>query len=144
MILRSTHVGALVREALTMPLNEKLVTDGLSSVSTATKNIESPPTPSSPNDGLPVLEHALDMLVSVLRNVDNSINFPIEVRVNTCTFFLQLQKHVSSDSLAPIREIVLPVIQQIIEDSQEVVENENLTKVANLLITSWTVSRPST
>lgn len=125
-------------EALTRPLNEKPVIDGMSPVSTA------PPTPSSLNDGLPVLEHALDMLVNVLRNVDNSINFPIEVRVNTCTFFLQLQKHVPSYSLAPIREIVLPVLQQIIEDSQEVGENENLTKVANLLITSWTVSRPST
>ena len=118
-----------------MPLNEKLVIDGLSPVSTV------PPTPSSLNDGLPVLEHALDMLVNVLRNVDN---FPIEVRVNTCTFFLQLQKHVSSDSLAPIREIVLPVLKQIIEDSQEVQEDEKLIKVANLLITSWTISRPST
>ena len=137
-ILRSTHLGALVLEALTTPLNEKLGIDGLPPVST-------PPTPSTLNDGIPVQEHALDMLVSVLRNVDNSINFPIEVRVNTCTFFLQLQKHVSSDSLAPIREIVLPVLQQIIDDSQEVQEDEKLIKVANLLNTSWTATRrPST
>ena len=120
-----------------MPLNVKSATNGLPPVST-------PPTPSSLSDGLPVLEHAVDMLVNVLRNVDNSINFPIEVRVNTCTFFLQLQKHVSSDSLAPIREIVLPVLQQIIENSQEVQEDEKLIKVANLLNTSWTISRPST
>jgi hypothetical protein len=144
LILRSSHLGALVLEALTMPLNEKSVTDGLSPVSTAIKTIESPPTPISLNDGPRVLENALDMLVSVLRNVDNSINFPIEVRVNTCTFFLQLQKHVSSDSLAPIRATVLPVLQQIIEDSQEVQEDEKLIKVANLLITNWTISRPST
>lgn len=124
-------------EALKIPLNEKSVTDGLPPVST-------PPTPSTLNDGLPVQEHALDMLVNVLRNVDNSINFPIEVRVNTCTFFLQLQKHVSSDSLAPVREIVLPVLQQIIEDSQEVQEDEKLIKVANLLNTSWTTTGPST
>ena len=124
-------------EALTMPLNVKSVTNGLPPVST-------PPTPSSLSDGSPALEHAVDMLVNVLRNVDSSINFPIEVRVNTCTFFLQLQKHVSSDSLAPIREIVLPVLQQIIEDSQEVQEDEKLIKVANLLITSWTTPRPST
>jgi len=141
MTLLCTHPtgGALVLEALTMPLNEKSVTDGLPPVFTAIKTIESPPTPSSLNDSLPVLEHALDMLANVLRNVD----FPIEVRVNTCTFFLQLQKHVSSDSLAPIRETVLPVLQQIIDESQEVQEDEKLIKVANLLNTSWT-TRPST
>jgi len=133
-ILMSTHLGALVLEALITPLNEKSVTNGLPLVST-------PPTPPSLSDGSPVLEHALDMLVSVLRNVDN---FPIEVRVNTCTFFLQLQKHVSSDSLAPLRETVLPALQQVIEDSQEVQEDEKLIKVANLLNTSWTISRPST
>ena len=144
LMLRCTRLGALVLEALTMPPNEKSVTDRLSSVSTTTKTIESPPTPSSLNDGLPVLEHALDMLVNVLRNVDNSINFPIEVRVNTCTFFLQLQKHVSSDLLAPIRETVLPVLKRILEDSQEVQEDEKLIKVANLLNTSWTSSRPLT
>lgn len=120
-----------------MPLAEKSVIDGLPPVST-------PPTPSTLNDGIPVQEHALDMLVNVLRNVDNSINFPIEVRVNTCTFFLQLQKHVSSDSLVIIREIVLPVLRQIIEDSQEVQEDEKLIKVANLLIASWMTTRPST
>ena len=131
-------------EALTIPLNGKSVTDGLPPVTTAIKIIESSPTPSSLNDGSPAMQHALDMLVNVLRNVDNSINFPIEVRVNTCTFFLQLQKHVSSDSLAPVSEIVLPVLQQIIEDSQEVQEDEKLIKVANLLNTSWTTTRPST
>ena len=121
-------------EALKIPLNEKSVSEGLP--------VSTPPTPSTLNDALPVQEHALDMLVNVLRNVDNSINFPIEVRVNTCTFFLQLQKHVSSDSLAPVREIVLPVLQQIVEDSVQ--EDEKLIKVANLLNTSWTTTRPST
>ena len=127
-----------------MPLNEKLTTDGLSPLSSAINTNNSSPTPSSRNDGSPVLEQALDMLVNVLRNVDNPINFPIELRVNTCTFFLQLQKYISSDSLAPIREIVLPVLQQIVEGSQEVEEEDKLTRVVNLLITSWTNPRPST
>lgn len=116
---------------------------GVLPVSTVVNASNSLPTPSSRNDGLPVPEHALDMLVGVLRNVDNPVNFPIELRVNTCTFFLQLQRYVSNKSLAPIREIVLPVLRQIAEDSQEVEEEEKLTKVANLLITSWT-NRPST
>ena len=138
MILRSIHVGELVLKALTMPLNEKLAMDGLSQVPATVNSNDSPPTPSSNNDGLQVLRHALDMLISVLRNV----GFPIELRVNTCTFFLQLQKHISSDSLTPIREIVLPVLQQIVEDSPEVEEDDKLTKVANLLITSWINPRP--
>lgn len=129
-------------EALTMPLNEKVAMDELLATPIANNTNDSPPTPSSSsrNDSFPVLEHALDMLVNVLRNVDNLVNLPIELRANTCTFFLQLQKHISSDSLAPIREIVLPVLQQIVEDSTQ--EEEKLTKVANLLIASWTNPRP--
>ena len=129
-------------EALKMPLNEKSVIDGLPPVST-------PPTPSTLNDGIPVRGRLLGVLVGVLGNVRvgglinwKTINFPMEVRVNTCTFFLQLQKHVSRESLAPVREIVLPVLQRIIEGSE--VHDEKLIRVANLLIASWTTTRPST
>ncbi|KAF8797982.1 hypothetical protein BYT27DRAFT_7228589 [Phlegmacium glaucopus] len=146
MSLLCTHQagGALVLDALTTPLNENSAINGVSPVSITVNANNSLPTPSSRNDGLSVPESALDMLVNVLRNVDNPVNFPIELRVNICTFFLQLQRHASSESLAPIREIVLPVLQQIAEDSQEVEEEEKLAKVANLLITSWTIPRPST
>jgi len=145
MSLLCTHEagGALVLEALMMPFNGKSAVDGVSPASTVNAN-NSFLTPSSRNDGLPVPEHALDMLVNVLRNVDNPVNFPIEVRVNTCTFLLQLQRYVSSDSLAPIRGIVLPVVRQVAEDSQEVEQEEKLAKVANLLVTSWTIPSPST
>ena len=175
-IFKISHLGALVLEALKMPLNKKSVIDGLPSAFTpltpstlhdvptpstlhdvptpsSLHDVPTPstlhdvPMPSTLNDGIPVQEHALNMLVNVLRNVDEwnkfslTINFPMEVRVNTCTFFLQLQKHVSSESLAPVRETVLPVLQQIIEDSE--VQDEKLIKVANLLITSWATTRPS-
>ena len=139
-IVISIHVGALVLEALTTALNGKSAIDGASTVSTTVNSTDSLPTPSPRNDDLAGPEHALDMLVNVLRNVDNPVNFPIELRVNTCTFFLQLQRHASGDSLAPIREIILPVLQQIAEDSQEVEEEEKLVKVVNQLITSWTIS----
>lgn len=129
-------------EALLSPLKKKSATDGVSPTTVIVN--DSLPTPSSRDDSLPVPEHALDMLVSVLQNVDNPVSFPIELRVNTCTFFLQLQRFTSSDSLAPIREIVLPVLQQIVEDSQEIEEEEKLVKVANALITSWTTPRSST
>lgn len=124
-------------EALTIPLTSKSTTDGV-------PINDSLPTPSSRNDGLSVPEHALDMLVNVLRNVDNPVHFPIELRVNTCTFFLQLQTHASNDSLAPIREIILPVLQQIVDDPQAVEEEEKLVIVANQLIKSWMVPSLST
>ncbi|KAF9480122.1 hypothetical protein BDN70DRAFT_878010 [Pholiota conissans] len=133
--LLSTHkVGApLVIEALTTPPNG----DAPLSPSTSSDIASALPTPSSRNDGLPVPRHALDMLIFVLRNVDNPVNFPIEVRINTCTFFSQLQRHVSAASLASIKDTVIPVVQQVIEDAEDVPEEEKLVKAANLLLENW-------
>jgi len=104
------------------------------------------PTSTSSRDGLPVPKHALDMLVFVLRNFDNPVNFPMEVRINACTFFTQLQpnRNVPAASLVRIREAVLPVVQQVAEDSQEVSGEEKLHAAANLLIETWTRRQPST
>ncbi|KAF8959042.1 hypothetical protein BDZ97DRAFT_2045486 [Flammula alnicola] len=133
--LLSTHKlgGPLVVDALTVPLNGEAPLSPSASIEVAS----SLPTPSSRNDGLPVPRHALDMLIFVLRNVDNPVNFPVEVRVNTCTFFLQLQRHASGVSLAKIREAVIPVVQQVVEDSEDVEGEEKLVKAANLLLESW-------
>ncbi|KAJ3515802.1 hypothetical protein NLJ89_g1525 [Agrocybe chaxingu] len=139
--LLCTHkLGAsLVLEALFVPLRE---TSTIEEPPSATAS--SLPTPSSVNDGLPVPRHALDMLVYVLRNVDNPVNFPIEVRVNTCTFFLQLQRHASNEASARVREEVMPVVQQVAEESQEVGGEEKLVKAASMLLNSWTqTAQPS-
>ncbi|KDR81566.1 hypothetical protein GALMADRAFT_239590 [Galerina marginata CBS 339.88] len=144
--LLSTHKsgGPLVVDALTVPLNGTTPAPVEETLSLANGGgSPSLPTPSSRNDGLPVPRHALDMLVYVLRNVDNPVNFPMEVRLNTCTFFLQLQRHASVISLTRVREAVLPVVQQVAEDSREIEEEEKLAKAANLLLESWTRKQPS-
>lgn len=118
-------------DALTVPLN------GDASVLPSNDTPSSLPTPSSRNDGLPVPRHALDMLVFVLRNVDNPVNFPIEVQINTCTFFLQLQRNAPAGSLTKIRDAVIPVLQQVIEDSEGIKEEEKLLKATKGLLENW-------
>ena len=125
--------GPLVANALTVPLNG----DAPLSLSANIDVASSLPTPSSGNDGLPTPRHALDMLVFVLRNVDNPVNFPIEVRINTCTFFLQLPRFAPAASLAKIWDAVVPVVQQVIEDSEGIKEEEKLVKAANVLLENW-------
>ncbi|KAH9484292.1 hypothetical protein JR316_0003773 [Psilocybe cubensis] len=142
--------GPLVLNALTVPVKNTLpappsisVEDTLSPINGAVPSPEG----SSRDGGLPVPRHALDMLVYVLRNIENPVNFPYEVRVNTCTFFLQLQRHTAGPSLDHVRDTVLPVIQDIkqeISDYPEGVDGEEkLLKAVNLLIDSWTRKQPS-
>jgi len=99
----------------------------------------SPSTPSSARNGLHVPRHALDMLVYALKNLDNPVNFPIEVRVNICTFFLQLQKNVAAESPAScVKEAVLPVARQVVEYSQDDPRDEKVFRAASLLVNTWT------
>ncbi|KAF8163260.1 hypothetical protein B0H34DRAFT_694710 [Crassisporium funariophilum] len=137
--------GAPVIEALTTPLNGASTIEEVSPATANNDASNSLPTPStsSRNEGLLIPGRALDMLVSVLRNVDNPVNFPIEVRVNTCTFFLQLQRHTLNESLARIRETILPVVQQVAEDSQDAEGEERLAKAANSLLESLRRAQPA-
>jgi len=80
------------------------------------------------------------MLLYALKNVDNPVNFPIEVRVNVCTFFLQLQRHASAESLAHVKAAALPVAEYVVEDLQEEPSEEKLFKAATALVKSWTTS----
>ncbi|KAF4614699.1 hypothetical protein D9613_003020 [Agrocybe pediades] len=143
--LLATHRlgGPLVLDALTTPANGAPlpIPDTLSP--TLNSGSQSPAS-TSYRDGLPVPKHALDMLIFVLRNIENPVNFPMEVRVNACTFFTQLQasKNVTAASIVRIREAVLPVVQQVVEDSQGIAEEAKLAKAAKLLIEVWT-RRPS-
>ncbi|KAF8902129.1 hypothetical protein CPB84DRAFT_1729336 [Gymnopilus junonius] len=141
--LLSTHKlgGPLVFEALTVPVNSTLP---IHTASLPANGEPSPilPTPSSRNDGLPVPRHALDMLIYVLRNVDNPVNFPVEVRVNACTFFLQFPRYTSGLSLAKVKEAVLPVLEHVVEDSQDVEGEEKLFKAATLVVEKWARKQP--
>jgi len=137
MTLLSTHQGGgpLVLEALFAPINQGAPAAVASS--SASDPSSSLPTPSSVNDGLPVPQDALDMLIYALRNVDNPVNFPIEIRVNVCSFLLQLQKNVPPEGFARVKNVALPVAQQVLDELQEEPREERLFKAVSHLVMAW-------
>lgn len=87
---------------------------------------------------LPKPRHALDMIVFVLRNVDNPVNFPVEIRVNACMFLVSLTKNVSGEQLSPIKELVCPVLERILESQLTAEDKEEmLVKSARKLLDTW-------
>lgn len=86
---------------------------------------------------LPVPRHALDMLTFVLKNVDNPANFPVEVRVNVCSFLLQLDKHASGDELAKVKEVVRPVLENLLEAPGVQTLEEMLEKAIKRVLDAW-------
>ncbi|CAK5264572.1 unnamed protein product [Mycena citricolor] len=64
---------------------------------------------------IPSPRNALDMLIAVLRNVDNPVNFPAEVRVNVCSLFAQITKNAAGPELDRVKTLVRPVIEQVSE-----------------------------
>lgn len=81
------------------------------------------------------------MLIFVLKNVDNPVNFAVEVRTNTCIFFTQLVRQPAVvGALSKVRNVVLPVVKQVAEAAQDMKEEEKLYKAANTLIEAWTAN----
>ncbi|KAJ7097972.1 hypothetical protein B0H15DRAFT_823645 [Mycena belliarum] len=87
---------------------------------------------------LPVPRNALDMLIAVLKNVDNPVNFQMEVRVNVCSFFAQLTRHTSGPELLRVKDSVKPVVENIAESLENASgKEEMLVKAAKKLLESW-------
>ena len=74
------------------------------------------------------------MLLSVLRNTDDLSDFPVEVRANVCSFFYQLSKHVSAEELSNVKEVVRPVLDSLVGNSEEMLE-----KAIQRVLDSWSV-----
>lgn len=71
-------------------------------------------TPSSVGGrGLPSSYTGLDMLVFVLKNVDNPVNFPVEIRVNACAFLIQLARNTTTEEMSKVKEVVKPVLEKL-------------------------------
>jgi len=98
-------------------------------------------TPSTRGPGrLPIPRNALDMLIAVLRNVDNPVNFQMEVRVNVCSFFAQLTKFNSGPELLRVKDSVRPVVENVSENLQNASnkgEQEMLVKATKKLLDLW-------
>jgi hypothetical protein len=128
-------VGLLVLSAITAPLvpQNPLVVEPSSATSSDASSplVATPPTRAH----IPAPRHALDMLISVLRNVDNPVNYPIEVRMNTCSFFVQLAKHASGPGLESVEDLVRPTLEKIAENGEG--KGEKLAPYAKRVLDSW-------
>ncbi|KAF5381116.1 hypothetical protein D9615_003916 [Tricholomella constricta] len=138
--LLSTHKegGPLVLDSLTVPLGLDMPAspaDSTSPLTTATNDVGSPTsTTTSGNTRLNTPRHPLDMLIFTLKNVDNPVNFPVEVRVNVCSFFIQLARHASGEELDRVKATVRPVLESLllVPDKEEM-----LAKAVQRVLDAW-------
>ncbi|KAJ7109328.1 hypothetical protein C8R44DRAFT_802209 [Mycena epipterygia] len=87
---------------------------------------------------LPIPRNALDMLIAVLKNVDNPVNFQMEVRVNVCSFFAQLTRNSSGPELVRVKDSVRPVVENVSENLQNAPNKEEmLVKATKKLLELW-------
>ncbi|KAF9053624.1 hypothetical protein BDZ89DRAFT_976173 [Hymenopellis radicata] len=123
-LLSTQRLGApLVLKALLASLVEvgsPASTEPSSSTTSSTRSSPTLATPSSTRGQLPVPDTATDMLIGVLRNVDNPANFAVEVRLNVCSLLLQLGKYNLGEGMKKVKHRVQPVLEQLVEDLKEV------------------------
>ncbi|KAF8636632.1 hypothetical protein AX17_003441 [Amanita inopinata Kibby_2008] len=117
-------------------------TDSLPTVSSGSETSSPMMTPSSRGGrGLPPVHSALEVLVFVLRNVDNPVNFPVEVRVNACSFLTQLNRNTGVEDMAKVKEAVLPELEKLAKGSANVLVapgmEEVLRKSVKKVLDSW-------
>lgn len=117
-------LGAFVLAALTTPISHELssVQRGESS-SLLTSETSSPTTPVSPDKSASKTpHHALDMLLSVLRNADKSVKFPVEVRANVCSLLFQLGRNSSGEELVRLKDTFRPVLESLAGNVEPLLE----------------------
>jgi hypothetical protein len=136
--------GPLVLAAITAPLVPDTPNSPVDPSSASTSSDFGSPVASTPSDRLPVRlpvpRHALDMLIFTLKNVDNPANFPVEVRMNVCSFFIQLCKHTSGEELMKVKTTVQPVLEKLVEGlqgSQVGAKEEMLAKAIKRVLDAW-------
>ncbi|KAF7779072.1 hypothetical protein Agabi119p4_3417 [Agaricus bisporus var. burnettii] len=137
LILLSMHYdGAqLVLRALTKP-NPEARPPLPEPVSTSPTSDLSSPVVASPKTypQLHIPRHALDMLVFVLRNVDNPANYQQEIRINVCALLLQLTKNTPEEDLAQLKRAFRSPLEKLTNKLQSATDKdamlrENVQKV---------------
>ncbi|KAJ7582761.1 hypothetical protein C8J56DRAFT_955650 [Mycena floridula] len=145
-LMGTQKAGApLILSAILTPLQIEFPpvppTEPPSTSSSATSDLSSPVmnTPSTHHGGhLPVPRLPLDMLISVLRNVDNPTNFPVEVRINVCSLFFMLGRNASGSELARVKENVRPVLKEVLENVHDAQGKESaLIKSIQKVLDAW-------
>ncbi|KAF5357793.1 hypothetical protein D9756_001613 [Leucocoprinus leucothites] len=133
--------GQLVLKALSKPMTPEVVQSPMESFATSpTSDVSSPAIipPTSARPKLHVPRHALDMLVFVLRNVDNPANYPQEVRVNVCSLLLQLTKHTPEDDITRIKEAMRSTLEKLMNRLQLATgKDEMLRNSIQKVLSAW-------
>ncbi|KAK7467122.1 hypothetical protein VKT23_004181 [Stygiomarasmius scandens] len=110
------------------------------SASTSVASDVSSPTVATPSTRgrLPVPGTTLDVLISVLKNVDNPVNFPVEVRINTCSLFIQVGKNSSGEDYDKVKETIRPVFEKLLESLKDATgKDEMLAKALKRALETW-------
>lgn len=53
------------------------------------------------------------MMIGVLKNVDNPVNFAAEVRMNACSLLIQLVKNNGAAEFATVKETLKPILDKL-------------------------------
>lgn len=83
----------------------------------------------------PVPRRGVDMLLSVLKNIDVVKNVPVQIRVNVCTLLHQLTQNSSGGELTQLKETVIPALESLADkpdDGQLALLATNAKKVLEL------------
>ncbi|KAJ8078732.1 hypothetical protein PM082_013015 [Marasmius tenuissimus] len=92
------------------------------SASTSVASELSSPTIATPSTRgpVPVPRTALDMLIAVLKNVDNPVNFQVEVRINVCSLLIQVGRNCSEEEdFGKVKDTVVPVLEELSESLRD-------------------------
>ncbi|KAK2466957.1 hypothetical protein APHAL10511_001215 [Amanita phalloides] len=135
--------GPLVIRAIRDPSDTEppTPTDGFPA-SLASSETSSPvTTPSVGGRTLPSSHSGLDILVFVLKNVDNPVNFPVEIRVNACAFLIQLGRNTTADEMSKVKDVVKPVLEKLVAADSHVLaapgKEDLLRKSAKKVLDAW-------
>lgn len=110
------------------------------SASSSVASDVSSPTVATPSTRgrIPVPKTTLDVLISVLENVDNPVNFQVEVRINTCSLFVQLGKNSSGEEYDKVKDTIRPVFENLLEGLKEATgKDEMLAKAIKKALETW-------
>ncbi|KAF9451074.1 hypothetical protein P691DRAFT_808915 [Macrolepiota fuliginosa MF-IS2] len=131
--------GQLVLKALNKPTASALPAPSSEPSASPTSDVSSPVVTSPiARSKLHVPRHALDMLIFVLRNVDNPANYPQEVRINACSLLLQLTKHTSEDDIAKVKDTVRSTLEKLVIRLQSATgKDEMLRNSIQKVLSAW-------
>ncbi|KAF8894572.1 hypothetical protein BD779DRAFT_1501845 [Infundibulicybe gibba] len=134
-LLSTQATGApLVLDAILAPITTDLPSDP------PPLELESPSSESQSPVATPATtpKSALDMLALILKNIDNPANFPLEVRMNVCSFLSQIGKHTSGEKLDRVQSTLRPVLEKLYEKSKSSQGKEDmLRKSMKRVLDGW-------